>query len=256
MWSGGNAFSYAFNVSWGCLSVFFMAEIFVNGFAGRIQCRYLKNDNLDAPIAILAHPNPLAGGTMNNKLIYKIFYALHEIGFSVLRYNSRGVGKSFGSFDNGVGEVADISRLIDHMKKDTNPLFVLCVGYSFGGRVALELQLRRSDINLVVAIAPDFKNIDQSFSSPLKAMILQGDCDEVTTLEANNKVIEMINHKTNSDIELNVLPGFGHIFTEEQNDEIVELIKHRVLQDIAKKVPEKRRRRRRRRTRKSTDADL
>ncbi len=84
-----------------------MPEVIIPGPEGRLEGRYHHNKNEDAPIAVIMHPHPEHGGNMNSKLVYLLFHAFVERGFSVLRFNFRGVGKSQGIFDNGEGELTD-----------------------------------------------------------------------------------------------------------------------------------------------------
>ena len=77
-----------------------MAEVIFNGPDGRLEGRYHQSKKPDAPIAIVLHPHPLHGGNMNNRVVFIMFNNFVERGFSVLRFNFRGVGKSEGSFDH------------------------------------------------------------------------------------------------------------------------------------------------------------
>jgi hypothetical protein len=72
-----------------------MPEVHFAGPEGRLEGRYHPNPGEGAPIALVLHPHPQFGGTMNNKVIYNLYYTLHELGFSVLRFNFRGVGCRF-----------------------------------------------------------------------------------------------------------------------------------------------------------------
>mgnify|MGYP003347349575 FL=1 len=78
-----------------------MPEIIINGPAGRLEARYHHAGRVDSPIALILHPHPQFGGTMNNPIVYNLYYAFVERGFSVLRFNFRGVQRSQGYFDNG-----------------------------------------------------------------------------------------------------------------------------------------------------------
>ena len=89
-----------------------MPEVVINGPEGRIEARYQKAASATAPVALVMHPHPRFGGTMNNKVVYNIFHALSRSGFAVLRFNFRGVGKSQGTFDNGQGELADAAAAL------------------------------------------------------------------------------------------------------------------------------------------------
>ena len=76
-----------------------MAEVFFNGVAGRLEGRFHRSENPRAPLVLVLHPNPAQGGTMNNRVTYAVFQAFVNMGFSVLRFNFRGVGYSQGEID-------------------------------------------------------------------------------------------------------------------------------------------------------------
>ena len=84
-----------------------MPEVIINGPEGRIEGRYHHCKTPNAPIALLLHPHPQHGGTMNNKVVYSLYHAFVRRGFSALRFNFRGVGRSQGNFDRGEGELSD-----------------------------------------------------------------------------------------------------------------------------------------------------
>ena len=90
-----------------------MPEIFFTGPAGRLEGRFHPAKQRNAPIAILLHPHPQFGGTMNNQIVYQMYYAFAERGFHVLRFNFRGVGRSQGDFDHGAGELSDAASALD-----------------------------------------------------------------------------------------------------------------------------------------------
>ena len=73
----------------------------------------MPRSSKDAPIAIMLHPHPQFGGTMNNQIVYHLYYMFAERGFSVLRFNFRGVGRSQGMFDHGAGELSDAAAALD-----------------------------------------------------------------------------------------------------------------------------------------------
>src|SRR5713101_6851041 len=90
-----------------------MPEVIFTGAAGRIEGRYHPARQKNAPIGIVLHPHPQFGGTMNHQIIYQIYYAFAHRNFSVLRFNFRGVGRSQGSFDHGLGELSDAASALD-----------------------------------------------------------------------------------------------------------------------------------------------
>src|SRR6202142_3441150 len=99
-----------------------MPEVIMNGPEGRLEGRYQHGEGRNAPIALMLHPHPQHGGTMNNKVVYALYHVFAEHGFSVLRFNFRGVGRSQGKFDRGEGELSDAAAALDRLPPYTpNP---------------------------------------------------------------------------------------------------------------------------------------
>ena len=97
----------------------------------------------DSPIALILHPHPQFGGTMNNRVVYNLHYAFHRMGFTVLRFNFRGVGRSQGEFDQGVGELSDAALALDYLQA-MNPNSKHCwvAGFSFGAWIGMQLLMQ------------------------------------------------------------------------------------------------------------------
>ena len=94
-----------------------MPEVIFNGPSGRLEGRYQPGTEKNAPIAIILHPHPQFGGTMNNKIVYDLFYMFQQRGFTTLRFNFRGIGRSQGQFDHGAGELSDAAAALDSFKQ-------------------------------------------------------------------------------------------------------------------------------------------
>src|SRR3972149_4624101 len=90
-----------------------MPDVIFAGPDGRLEGRYQHGVGVNPPIALVLHPHPLYGGTMNNKVVYGIYHVFARLGFSTMRFNFRGVGRSQGTFDNGHGELADAAAALD-----------------------------------------------------------------------------------------------------------------------------------------------
>jgi len=93
-----------------------MPEVIFNGPEGRLEGRYHHAAQENAPIALVLHPHPQYGGTMNNKVVYNLYQLFVRRGFSVLRFNFRGIGRSEGEYDNGQGELSDAASALDWMQ--------------------------------------------------------------------------------------------------------------------------------------------
>ena len=132
-----------------------MPEIVFNGAEGRLEGRYHHNEAENSPIALLLHPHPQYGGTMNNKVIFALYHSFLKRGFSTLRFNFRGVGRSQGKFDDGSGELSDAASALD-WAQTYNPNAQTCwiAGFSFGAWVAMQLMMRRPEITGFISIAP------------------------------------------------------------------------------------------------------
>lgn len=131
-------------------------------------------------IAIICHPHPLHGGTMQNKVVHTVDKALYKSGFMTLRFNFRGVGKSTGDYDHAVGEVDDLKAVIN-WAKEQKPEYDLCLaGFSFGAYVAMKTALD-VDCTTLITIAPPVDILDfSSLQAPDCAwLLIQGMQDEI-----------------------------------------------------------------------------
>ncbi|HZC44195.1 MAG TPA: alpha/beta fold hydrolase [Acidobacteriaceae bacterium] len=108
----------------------------LHGPAGALEA--LLNRGLDDAryCALVCHPHPMGGGTMHNKVVYRAMKALHSLGFPVLRFNFRGVGRSEGEHDNGHGEQDDVRAALDWLEQEFHRP-ILFAGFSFGSNVGM-----------------------------------------------------------------------------------------------------------------------
>src|SRR6185503_5191438 len=90
-----------------------MPEVIFPGPEGRLEGRFHPGTRPRAPVALVLHSHPQAGGTMNNKIVQLLYQTFVKRGFATLRFNFRGVGKSQGVFDNGIGELSDAASALD-----------------------------------------------------------------------------------------------------------------------------------------------
>ena len=161
-----------------------MHEVTIPGPEGRLEARYNEGNGKSPPLAILLHPHPKFGGNMNNKVIYNCFKTFTSMGFSVLRFNYRGVGKSEGEYsgEEGIGEMTDSACALDWLLlNNAESTKVWVVGFSFGAFIALNLLMRRPEIQNFIAISPPADKYDFSFLAPcpVSGMIMQGDNDDI-----------------------------------------------------------------------------
>jgi alpha/beta superfamily hydrolase len=214
-----------------------MPEIIFNGPEGRIEGRFHLSANKTAPAALVLHPHPLHGGTMNNKVVYNIYHAFVRQGFSVLRINFRGVGRSQGTFDNGQGELADAATALDWLQQHTEGSTNYWLsGFSFGAWIAMQLLMRRPEVQGFVAVSPPVNKYDFSFLSPCPApgLIVQGDADSVVSEDAVSKMVGKLSKQRSLPIEYGMIPGADHYFRtrlDAMSSIIEEYIAAKTLQD-------------------------
>jgi len=197
-----------------------MAEVIFNGPDGRLEGRYHQSKKNDAPIAIVLHPHPLHGGNMNNRIVYLMYNAFVERGFSVLRFNFRGVGRSQGVFDNGVGELSDAAYAFDWMQQyNTNSPFCWIGGYSFGALISMQLMMRRPEIEGFVSISPPAGTEDFSFLAPCPSsgLIVHGDTDEHVPADAVKKLAHKLDGQKNIAVGLSIIKGADHFYKEKMD---------------------------------------
>ena len=89
-----------------------MVDLLIPGPEGKIEAKYSHNNNDKSPIVLILHPDPSRGGSMNTKIVFNLYKLFANNGFSTIRFNFRGVGKSEGIFDDGEGELSDAASVL------------------------------------------------------------------------------------------------------------------------------------------------
>jgi uncharacterized protein len=198
-----------------------MPEITFNGPAGRLEGRYQPAKQKRSPLAIILHPHPQFGGTMNNQIVYNLFYSFQSRGFSVLRFNFRGVGRSQGEFDHGIGELSDAAAALDWMQA-INPEAKNCwiAGISFGALIGMQLLMRRPEIEGFISIAAMANRYDFSFLAPCPSsgLFVHGSEDRVAPAKDVIPVIEKVKTQKGIQIEHAVVEGANHFFEGKVDD--------------------------------------
>jgi alpha/beta superfamily hydrolase len=129
-----------------------LESLFVAGPAGRLEA-LLEEPEDGAPVeaALVCHPHPQFGGTMHNKVVYRIARGLRKAGCVVLRFNYRGVNLSQGEFAEEIGETEDARAALEELQGRYPELPVMAAGFSFGSRVVLRLSAQEAAVRRVIA---------------------------------------------------------------------------------------------------------
>jgi alpha/beta superfamily hydrolase len=195
-----------------------MPDVIINGPEGRIEGRYYHIRSPAAPIALVLHPHPQYGGTMNNKIVYLLYQTFVRRGFSTLRFNFRGVGRSQGSFDRGEGELSDAASALDWLQThNPNAPFCWIAGFSFGAWIAMQLLMRRPEIASFIAVSPPANFYDFSFLAPCPSsgLIIHGVEDALVPIESVQKLVTKLSHQRDIKIDFRKIPKADHFFTDQ-----------------------------------------
>src|SRR6201985_679291 len=194
-----------------------MPDVIINGPDGRIEARYHHARVAAAPTALVLNPHPQQGGTMHNKVVYALYQCFVRRGFSTLRFNFRGVGRSQGSFDRGEGELSDAASALDWLQTyNPNAGSVWVSGFSFGAWIGMQLLMRRPEIESFISVAPPANMLDFNFLAPCPAsgQIIHGAADEIVSEASVAKLVAKLSSQRGVKIDYHVVPGAGHFFAE------------------------------------------
>jgi alpha/beta superfamily hydrolase len=205
-----------------------MPEVILTGGAGRLEGSYSPGKVDNAPIALILHPHPKAGGNMNNAVTVQLYRVFMKRGFAVLRFNFRGVGKSQGEFDSGIGELADAASALDWLQT-TNPSASQCwvAGYQFGAWIGMQLLMRRPETDGFISVSPPTNVYDFSFLAPCPAsgLFLHGSNDGVATPQEVERVVAKLRTQKGISIAYELVDGASHYWTDHLND-VEERVAH------------------------------
>jgi alpha/beta superfamily hydrolase len=165
--------------------------------------------------AVVCHPHPLYGGSMDNKVVYTVARALEQLGAPAIRFNFRGVGASAGNYDEGRGETADALAVVAYGRRRWPNAALWLAGFSFGGAVAVRAAGEAGPQRLI-AVAPGITTITVTDAAPPACpwLIVHGDADEVVPLEAVRAWADTLSPAP----QMRVLPGASHFFHGRLNE--------------------------------------
>lgn len=181
----------------------------LQGAAGVLECALDLPATTPRGIALIGHPHPLFGGTMDNKVVHTLARAFVALDYVAVRMNFRGVGASGGAYDEGIGETDDMAQLLTHMQQQYPALPFALAGFSFGTFVQTQLQKRLEEQGtpaerlVLVGSAPGKWPLQ---TVPADTILIHGELDETIPL------IDVFDWARPQDLPVVVVPGADHFF--------------------------------------------
>ena len=173
---------------------------FIAGPVGRIECAVDAPQGAAIGVALIAHPHPLFGGTLDNKVVQTLARAFVELGYEAWRPNFRGVGETEGTHDEGRGELEDLAAIVDHLK----PARLALAGFSFGAGVQVMLAQRvKAERLVLIGVAVTrfaLPNVQPG------TLVIHGEQDDTVPLAT------VLDWARPQDLPVVVLPGADHFF--------------------------------------------
>jgi alpha/beta superfamily hydrolase len=179
-------------------------RVFIAGGAGRIETVVDRPQGTPRGIALVAHPHPLYGGTLDNKVVQALAKTFVELGYASFRPNFRGVGASEGEHDEGRGETDDLLSVVAHARKDVGELPLALAGFSFGAAVQTQVAQRVVPERLVLVGAAVGRFPSERV--PADTIVIHGEVDETIPL---SKVLDWARPQ---ELPVVVIPGADHFF--------------------------------------------
>jgi uncharacterized protein len=178
-------------------------RVAVAGPAGALECAIDTPTSAPRGLAVVCHPHPQFGGTMDNKVVQTLARALVQLGYRCVRFNFRGIGASQGEWDEGRGEIDDALAVVQAQRGAAQPLVL--AGFSFGGYVASQAAARLVDVERIILVGPAVQNFTMA-PVPAGTVLIHGEVDDVVPLPA------VFDWARPLALPITVLPGAGHFF--------------------------------------------
>jgi alpha/beta superfamily hydrolase len=179
----------------------------ITGPSGAIECALDMPSGTPRGVAVVCHPHPQHGGTMDNKVVQTLARAFVQLGYSAVRFNFRGVGASQGAWAEGAGEIDDALAVVGAFRAVGQPL--LLAGFSFGAYVASIVASRLAAdgaaAERLVLVAPAASRFDMA-TVPSDTQVIHGESDDVVPLAA------VFDWARPQSLPVTVVPGAGHFF--------------------------------------------
>lgn len=181
-----------------------LERVLIDGPAGKIETDINHPGESRRGIALIAHPNPVQGGTKDNKVVTTLAKTFFSLGYVAVRPNFRGVGASEGAHDEGRGETDDLLAVAGYAKQRYGDLPLTLAGFSFGSFVQTRLA-RRIAAERLVLVGPAVNRFPAE-TVPQDTLVIHGEHDDVVPLSA------VFDWARPQHLPIVVVPGGGHFF--------------------------------------------
>ena len=186
-----------------------LARQMIAGPAGKIETDVNDPGGARRGIALIAHPNPVQGGTKDNKVVTTLAKVFFSLGYVVARPNFRGIGASEGSHDEGRGETDDLLAVAAHLRREHGELPFLLAGFSFGSFVQTRVAKRLPPQRMVL-VGPAVNRFPAE-TVPPDTLVIHGEEDDVVPLAA------VLDWARPQGLPIVIVPGCGHFFHGQLN---------------------------------------
>lgn len=209
--------------------MYLSGNLFIPASHGKLEAILKEPKEKPKGVGLVAHPHPLGGGTMHNKVVFRTASALLESGFVALRFNFRGVGLSTGKHSFGEGEKEDVLFALNYLTARYPNLTTIFAGFSFGSRFGLEATYNNPKVNALISIGTPVNKYDYSFLLKCEKPILflHGELDEFGSIENLQRLYDNLPCPK----KLIVFNNCGHFF-DNHLDELKESIKEWLTREI------------------------
>jgi alpha/beta superfamily hydrolase len=186
------------------LSARVVERVIIDGPAGSLELAVTEPPGVPAGLALIAHPHPLQGGTLDNKVVQTLAKAFVALGYAAVRFNFRGVGDSQGTFDDGNGETDDAMAALAYARQRYGEVPLALAGFSFGSFVQTRVA-QRVGFERLVLIGPAVNRFAVQ-TVPAETIVVHGEEDDVVPLA------DVFNWARPQQLPIIVFPGCGHFF--------------------------------------------
>lgn len=176
----------------------------IPGPSGRLEVALNIPHEPYAGLALIAHPNPVEGGTLDNKVVHTLAKTFFALSYVAVRFNYRGVGASEGVFDNGNGETDDALAVLGHARQQVGDLPIVLAGFSFGAFIASRVA-KTVTAERMVFVGPAVGRFAVE-SVPPDTLVIHGEADDVVPLA------QVFDWARPQELPVTVFPGCGHFF--------------------------------------------